>query len=547
MGGVDNTTVRKKLNINLRQRTSETDLNEFSDLAQENIAINNFELVCALSRMIRGMALSFNSGRIFDVGVGSAIWKGEEVRNTAATTVTLAENADPNPRIDLVEITGVTDTTSDLGLKVALSALSRTSVSGEAVGSGTGSQKAWDLDYAGVDGSTLKVQLAGTAVGGWNLSPGTGTLGVDQVIFYDAPGSGVAITADYDYLTGGVESSALINTRKSQTPTFNVITGTPTASPSPPSGTSGAVHVGTIEVPGSWTGGGGSVAYSYEERQYMVHEDEVKNEKSVYTASDDNAGKLINPIRMMHGIMAGFRLVYVSGTSFKITPGWGVSLGQAFYSTADIEETGLALGSAGWRYVYLNPPSEAGNAPTIANISSDPPRSDRMIQAATNSDLYVGAIYWDGAAVREFYTRGDWTYWASATAQSLTVPTSGTITDLVVTPHCPSTGRTLMIRAQASLGASASNGTTSVAVKSQRAANVADPIVRQMVAQAGTSLAVIAENNGVVIAEEDSSVRYINYDTNNNGSVTSAGASVYVLGYKDDYRTMTTAGAPDTY
>jgi len=547
MAGVDNTTVRKKVKINTRQRTSETDLNDFNDQSQEALAINNYEIVTALSKMIRGMEISFNSGRIFDVGVGSAIWKGEEVRLTSAATVTLDENADPNPRIDLVEITGVTDTDSDLGLKVALSALARTSVSGEAVGSGTGSQTAWDLDYAGVDPSTLKVQLAGTASGGWNYSPGTGTLGVDQIIFHDAPGSGVAITADYDYLTGGVESSALINTRKSQTPTFNVVTGTPAASPSAPSGTTGSVKVGTVEVPGSWTGGSSGVSIEYAPRAYMVHEDKVKNTKSVYSASDSNSGKLSNPVRMMHGVMAGFRLVYVSGTSFKITPGWGVSLGQAFYSTEDIEETGLSLGSAGWRYVYLNPPGEAGEAPTIANIDTDPPRSDRMIQTSTNSDLYVGAIYWDGAAVREFYTRGDWTYWASATAQSLTVPTSGTITDLVVTPHCPSTGRTLMIRAQASLGASASNGTTSVAVKSQRAANVADPIVRQMVVQAGTSLAIVAENNGVVIAEEDSSVRYINYDTNNSGSVTSAGASVYVLGYKDDYRTMTTAGAADFY
>jgi len=163
MAGVDNTTVRKKVKINTRQRTSETDLNDFNDQSQEALAINNYEIVTALSKMIRGMEISFNSGRIFDVGVGSAIWKGEEVRLTSAATVTLDENADPNPRIDLVEITGVTDTDSDLGLKVALSALARTSVSGEAVGSGTGSQTAWDLDYAGVDPSTLKVQLAGTA------------------------------------------------------------------------------------------------------------------------------------------------------------------------------------------------------------------------------------------------------------------------------------------------------------------------------------------------------------------------------------------------
>ena len=547
MAGVDNTTAKKKILLNLRERVTDTRLNEFNDQAEQLDAINFYESLCSLPRMIRGMELSHNSGRVFDVGVGSAVWSGELVRLTASDTVTLDENVSTDPRIDLVEITGVSQTSSDLGLLVALGALARTSVSGEAVGSGTGSQKAWDLDYSGVDLSTLKVQLAATPVGGWNLSPGTGGSGVDQIIFHEAPGSSVAITADYDYLTGGAESSALLNTRKTLTPTLNVVKGTPAASPSAPAKTSGSVLIGTIQVPGSWTGGGGSITYNHEDRQYMVHTDEVANDKSVYNATNADAGKIINPIRNMHGIMSGFRLVYMTGTSVKITPGWGVSLGQAFYSTVDIEETGLSLGSAGWRYIYLNPPSEAGNAPTIANISTDPPRSDRMIQASTNSDLYVGAIYWNGSAVREFYTRGEWTYWASATSQALTTPTSGTYTDLTVTDHCPSTGRTLMVRAQASLGASASNGTCSVAVKSQRAANVADPIVRQMVVQAGTSLAVIAEANGVVIAEEDSSVRYICYDTNTNGTVTGEAASAYVLGFKDDYRTMTTAGAADTY
>lgn len=545
MAGVDNTTPKRRMLIQLRQRTSDTDLNTVNELSQQMDAIGNYEAICALSRMIRGMELSHNSGRIFDVGVGSALWKGELVRLVSAGTVTLDENADPNPRIDLIEITGVTATNSDLGLIVTLGALTRTSVSAEAVGTGDASTKPWDLANSGVDPSTLKVQLAGTASGGWNFSPGTGTLGVDQIIFHDAPGSGVAITADYDYLTGGAEGNALLNTRTTLTPTLNVVKGTPAASPSAPSATSGSVIVGTIEVPGSWTGGSSGTSFAYDSRKYMVHQDKVQRAKATYSATAQDSGKLINPIRNMHGLMSGFRLQYATATSFKITPGWGVSLGQSFYSIEDIEETGLSLGSAGWRYVFLAPPTEAGEPPTIANISSNPPTSENMIQGLTANDLYVGALYWDGAAVRKFYTRGNHVFFDSEVSHSLTVTATGT--DLDVTSACPVTGRTLLCRLQVSLASSASDGTLQATVQSQRNTNVGDPTLRAAVLQPSTSLTVLSENNGWLIAEENSSVRYVNYTTTTAGTVATPTATLLVQGYIDDYRTLDTSGAAVFY
>ena len=545
MAGVDSTTVKKKAQLNARQRTSQTDVNEFQDQAQEMDALNVHELVASDSSVVRGLEISFSSGYDFLVGVGSGLWKGEVLRQTSNATVTLDENTDPNARIDLIEINGVSEVDSDSASKTLLSSITRTSVTGEAVGTGDASTKPWDLANAGVDLSTLKVYLGGVLSGGWSYSPETGTGSVDQIIFHDAPGSSVAITADYDYLSGGVEAGATVNTRKSLSPTFNVVKGTPAASPSVPSATSNAVKVGTIEVPGSWTGGAGySIAHSV--RKYMVHPDKVTNNRSTFTASDVRSGKITNAIRNIHQALEGFRLVWVSTTSFKITPGWGVSLGQSFYSSEDIEETGVSLGSAGWNYVYLSlTVGEAGVEPTIS-ISSTGPTSERMINSSSANDVYIGAIYWTGSAIRKFFSRGDWVFWDTAVSFSLTVP-QVTALDLDVTTACPVTGRTLEARLSSSLSSSGSDGTVDVVAKSQMAANIADPALRSFSLQSSTSLAVLNENNGKLIAEESSSTRYVNYTTATAGTTSSPAATLYILGYLDDYRTLDVSGSAMFY
>lgn len=544
MAGVDTTTPKKKTQIATRERVTETRLNEFNSQAQEMDALDNLRLLSSASRMVEGMEISLNSGKNFDIDVGAGLWKGELVQLTSTGSVILTDNLDPNPRIDLIEITGVSEAGSDSVNKVLLSALARTAVAAFAVGTGDASTKPWDLGHAGVIIDTVQVFLAGVQVDGWAFSKGTGTGAKDQIIFNDAPGSGVAITANYTYLTGGVEASTPVNTKFTLTPTFNVVVGTPAASPSVPSGTAGSVRVGTIEVPGSWTGGG-SPTILYDVRNYMVHPDKLGDGQSSYAANSGQSGRVTNPIRNMHQTLEGFRMVWVSTTEIKVTPGFGVVLGNSFYSKTDILSGTLALGGAAWHYVYLSTSAGAGLAPTIST-STTAPTSKRMITSSTANDFYVGAIYWDGAAVRKFYTRGDWVFWDSEISKALTVPV-GSATDLDVTDACPITGRTLFCRLQVSLGSSASDGSILATVQSQRAANIGDPTLRASVLQPSTSLTVIDENNGVVIAEEDTAVRYVNYDTDTNGTVASEAATLYIQGYLDDYRTLDTSGAAMFY
>lgn len=69
-------------------------------------------------------------------------------------------------------------------------------VSGEAVANGDGSTVAFDLDNANVVPGTLVCTVNGV-IAMCRLSSGTGTSGVDQVIFNAAPGNGLAIVANY--------------------------------------------------------------------------------------------------------------------------------------------------------------------------------------------------------------------------------------------------------------------------------------------------------------------------------------------------------------
>jgi len=73
-----------------------------------------------------------------------------------------------------------------------------TAVSDEAVGSGDGSDTTFDLDNAKVIPSTLKGYSAGNQKNA-SISVGTGTGGVDQIVFAVAPANGEAIVADYSY------------------------------------------------------------------------------------------------------------------------------------------------------------------------------------------------------------------------------------------------------------------------------------------------------------------------------------------------------------
>lgn len=55
---------------------------------------------------------------------------------------------------------------------------------------GTGSATTFDLDIAGVDPDTVQVTVGTAPVYDFTISPGTGTGGVDQIVFGTAPATG---------------------------------------------------------------------------------------------------------------------------------------------------------------------------------------------------------------------------------------------------------------------------------------------------------------------------------------------------------------------
>lgn len=67
------------------------------------------------------------------------------------------------------------------------------------VGTGDGIATAFDLNHSTVIESTLIVAVDGKIVQEYTFGDGTGTLGVDQIVFATAPASGAVITALYEY------------------------------------------------------------------------------------------------------------------------------------------------------------------------------------------------------------------------------------------------------------------------------------------------------------------------------------------------------------
>ena len=77
------------------------------------------------------------------------------------------------------------------------------SVNDEAVGTGNGTSATFDLGFANVIAKSLKGYSAGNQKNA-SISAGTGTGGVDQIVFAVAPANAEAIKADYDYYSNAV-------------------------------------------------------------------------------------------------------------------------------------------------------------------------------------------------------------------------------------------------------------------------------------------------------------------------------------------------------
>ena len=130
------------------------------------------------------------------VGTGNGVKTAFDLPYSRVVPSTMVVEVDNAPITDYVLSPGTGINGVD---QIIIDALERDVVN-EAVGSGTsGHQTTFDLDEAGVIEDTLAVKVGGITVTAVTLSPGTGTLGVDQIVFSVAPAENSAITASYTW------------------------------------------------------------------------------------------------------------------------------------------------------------------------------------------------------------------------------------------------------------------------------------------------------------------------------------------------------------
>lgn len=549
----------RNVKINSRERATQALAESFTGIAAEQDEVHIFNVVDDHSCVIQGLNVSFSATRTFAISTGACLLAGKLIPVIAAQSATLDEENTGQPRIDLVEITGVTDTDYSSDNRILLSALVRNAVTGEAVGTGDGTTKAWDLGYERVDPATLKVYVDGGQVGGWNYSKATGSGGVDQILFHEAPTSLLPITADYTHVTGGVESTTSVNTAKRRDPAINVVKGTPAGSPSAPSATAGSVVLATIQVPASWTGGSGSVTITNSVKQWLISPDANVDTESAQSAS--NANKLSYAVRGVDQVIHGCRLRYVDSTDLAVTAGWGNYKGVAWKLT---EEASLdcSSASAGWNYVYLRPRLTSTHRPAstpLIQISTSAPNHYRS-EGSGDLGVYVGAFFVASTGpvvIRPFWTHGDWTKYlgeVTADAGNLIYPLANA-TNEDISSAIPPTARMFYARLTATVNGETAGDELRATVYSKRTSGSSgyDSLVATWVNLLQTRAVLVAGASteqsafGLLRAEDYEGSLWVYAGLLEAGSPTSSSATLHVLGYLDDYRTMNPSGSPQDY
>lgn len=572
----------KSQRIAARQRISVSDLEDISTLGLSNQAENDWLYLCADNAVIGGLDVQHVSGREFQINEGALIVNGEIVKVTSSG-ISLGEQdaivAGTDDRIDIFYIdpsNAYTSNASDSASVTVLSSVSVASVSGEAVGTGDDATKTWDLANSGVDPSALLVYIAADQeADGWVFSKGTGTAGVDQIIFDVAPPAGDAITADYDYLTGGTESSTSSNTRYTRTIRILSAKGTEAVFPSAPSIPVGSLELARIQYGTGWTTGdpmSGAGAYTYDAKRYALTRDQANDNQygsswggSTTERSDafDRPPRVSDMIRNMSQVRCGCRLRYSTSDTIIVGPGWINSAGLSLRIESDVSlqlqstvalDPGYVTGGAQWVYVYAVPAglSAAGGGQAFTLDVGSIPNSlghDTASPVALPGAFYLGSLYVTGTGpvvIQEFRTTSDGWYYFKNPAQ---VALSGTGNrDVAGNGEAPLTARKALVELYMDFTPSALGDTAEAFLGSNSSAGSLGSYPRVSGHLMGVNAAQHKlYNEGVVTLEYDSGSGELRYQYSESSSAGTLDTYARVLGYYEEIYKLTPAGAQLTY
>ena len=546
-----------------------TDANTISELAMELLENFGWTAICDRSVTVYGLQVQFQSGVTFEALVGAGILDGEFGKLTSDKPFNLTDNiGGGNPRMDRVEIVAISVTEENSNVEVMLTGIVRTSVGSTSLGTGDDVTKRFDLPHAQVDIRTLTMNFdGGDPVGGWNLSAGTGTAGVDEVIFGEAPPAGVDVRAQkFDWHSGGGESSSAVDTRKTYEWAINVLTGTPDVNAIDGGGatawSASSIRLAEIVVGDGWSGGA-PIAVNNAIQRHLVFPDQAIDGTPNTPAVKPFGAKLYSSLRNRTQEVHGLRLVgpnYAINTgTVGITPGFGVVGGISFFSEETFEFTIQGTSPAspyyidalGWWYVY-------GQLKTTDNdlagemfdifLSQSPPNSARWL-SPNQGTFYIGPVYalaaGSPATIRPFFSHGDWYLWEEVTEIDLTSLPNDPDCDLQ--DEIPATGKLAYVEVSANAllsGGSTGDWAETTLGSHRQATAKPEPLIRvgSQVFHSGTH--PTQRRYGLVRAEESEGSRWVHREIAGDPGTIDINYfdKLYVKGFLDDYRVMGDAG-----
>lgn len=567
-------SVLKKLKQIPRKTTTATDMEDVNDLAIHYGEELAYAIASKEDCVIGGFAVSFDSGADVSISAGSALKQGQLIKNTAAVTKTIAENASGSDRIDLVSISGVTETDSDNLIEPVLGAISLNDFgkpTPTSIGTGDDSTTLFELPLASDEralNDTLLIYLDGVLSGGWSFAPAQGSSGEDSIVFHDAPGAGVAITAAGDFVTGGEEAlptSPGLPSRSALTAEITVTQGVPGGgAPALPSNN---VWLCEITVPAGWSTGN-TLTFDNEVEKVFLTAKDYASDIDLYSPFDRPA-RITDAIRSIGQVRQGCRLYYHNSTTLRMAPGWINTLGLSCRVTSPVSLTlqSTSSGSAGYVpstdwYPIFAVPQSASNGPGLApalrvgagvnSLGHDTTSPSPLWQGG----LHLGWVYVtvSGSTVtikpsRSRGKQGDVVYWETPADIALAGSVDSTASpDIDVTAWCPPTGCEILVEVDAVfVPADAADICIVEAGSLKYNSGSPNPWPRIKLAQGGTTGTTRLVGNGWLLVEDDSGTRYVHNLRTTSGTGSCTG-NLRVMGYRDSsYATMDSSGGILSY